>query len=46
MKRTIDKFEFIEKGVPWTGGNFYPVTSFLSIQDENIEENKIKIRIK
>ena len=45
MKRTIDKFEFKETAIPWAGGNFYPVTSFISIQDENNNENKNKNKI-
>ena len=41
MKRTIDKFEYKETAYSSIGGNFYPVTSFISIQDENNnEENK------
>ena len=40
IKRTIDKFEYKENAIPWTGGNFYPVTSFISIQDENNENNE------
>ena len=44
MKRTIDKFEYTETGAPWNGGNFYPVTTCISIQDENKNEgNKNKI---
>ena len=45
IKRTIDKYEYKENAIPWTGGNFYPVTSFISIQDENNEENKKKVTI-
>ena len=45
IKRTIDKFEYKETGAPSTGGNFYPVTSFISIQDENNSENKNKVTI-
>jgi hypothetical protein len=45
MKRTIDKFDYKEEGTPSTGGNFYPVTSFISIQDENKSENKNKVTI-
>ena len=45
MKRIIDKFEYIETGLPRTGGNFYPVTSFISIQDENSNNNKNKVTI-
>ena len=43
MKRIIDKFEYEDKGSPSTGGNFYPVTSFISIQDEDKKENKVTI---
>ena len=42
IKRTIDKFEYNETGIHSTGGNFYPVTSFISIQEENNNENKKK----
>ena len=46
IKRTIDKFDYQETGSPSTGGNFYPVTSFISIQDENTKsENKNKVTI-
>ena len=37
MKRTVDKFEYEETASPSTGGNFYPVTSYISIEDN---ENK------
>ena len=43
LKRTINKFEYEEKGNPSTGGNFYPVTTSISIQDENNSENKNKV---
>ena len=45
MKRTIDKFAYTEKRDSTTGGNFYPVTTSISIQDENNEENKNKVTI-
>lgn len=46
MKRTINKFPYIEMGIPLTGGNFYPATTNISIQDENrIEGNKNKVTI-
>ena len=45
MRRVIDKFEYKETGMPKTGGNFYPVTSFISIKDENSNENKNKVTI-
>ena len=45
MKRIIDKYAYKETGAPWTGGNFYPVTSFISIQDENNEEKKNKNKV-
>lgn len=35
MQRIIETFDYEEKDVPSTGGNFYPVTSFISIKDEN-----------
>ena len=43
LKRTINKFEYEENGNPSTGGNFYPVTSSISIQDENNSKNKNKV---
>ena len=46
MKRIINKFPYIERGIPPTGGNFYPVTTSISIQDENrIEGNKNKVTV-
>ena len=46
MKRIIDKFPFKETGAPWTGGNFYPLTTSISIQDENSNGgNKNKVTI-
>ena len=35
MERTIDKFNYIETANTSYGGNFYPVTSSISIKDEN-----------
>ena len=45
MKRVIDKFEFKESDPVSTGGNFYPVTSFITIQDENKKENPNRVTI-
>ena len=44
MKRTIDKFEYKETEGISTGGNFYPVTTSISIKDEN-NKNKVSIFI-
>ena len=41
IKRTIDRFEYTESDFPFTAGNFYPVTSFMSIEDEN--KNKVTV---
>ena len=43
VKRTIDTYEYEESTMPMTGGNFYPVTSFISIQDESEPDNKITL---
>ena len=42
MKRTIDKFVYKETEPDSTASNFYPVTSFISIQDEN-NKNKVTV---
>ena len=42
MNRTIDKFEYEETEQNSIGGNFYPVTSSISIKDEN-NNNKVSI---
>ena len=38
MKRTIDQFNYKETANTSIGGNFYPVTSSISIKDENNDE--------
>ena len=43
MQRIIDTYEYEETTMPKTGGNFYPVTSFISIQDEKDSKNKITL---
>jgi hypothetical protein len=43
MQRIIDTYEYEETASPSTGGNFYPVTSFISIQDEKDTKNKITL---
>ena len=43
MKRIIETFDYAESDIPSTGGNFYPVTSYISIQDENGGKNKITL---
>ena len=40
MKREIDKFNYIETANITIGGNFYPVTSSISIKDENNNNNE------
>ena len=42
MKRTIDKFPYEETEKISTGTNFYPVTTSISIKDEN-NKNKVSI---
>ena len=37
MKRIIDTYEYEETTSPKTGGNFYPVTSYISIKDKKSE---------
>lgn len=43
MQRIIDTYDYEESTMPSTGGNFYPVTSFISIQDEKDTKNKITL---
>ena len=43
MKRIVDTYDYEETTMPSTGGNFYPVTSFISIQDESDTKNKITL---
>ena len=43
MQRIIDTYEYEETSSPSTGGNFYPVTSFISIQSEKDTKNKITL---
>ena len=42
MKRTIDKFVYEETDRRSTGTNFYPVTTSISIKDEN-NKNKVSV---
>ena len=42
MKRTIDKFEYNETEPINIGGNFYPVTTSISIKDET-NKNKVSV---
>ena len=42
IQRKIDKFEYEETTSPSTGGNFYPVTSYISIED-NKNKNMVTI---
>ena len=41
MQRKIDRFAFVEKIDVSSGGNFYPVSSSISIKDENEENGNI-----
>ena len=43
MQRIIDTYDYEETTSPSTGGNFYPVTSFISIQSEKDPKNKITL---
>ena len=43
MKRIVDTFDYEETESPSTGGNFYPVTSYISIKDKNNKKNKITL---
>ena len=41
MKRKIDKFNYVETANNSIAGNFYPVTSSISIKDENNNKDRI-----
>ena len=43
MKRIVDTFDYEETALPKAGGNFYPVTSYISIRDEKGGKNKITL---
>ena len=43
MKRIVDNFDYEETTRPKTGGNFYPVTSYISIRDENGGNHKVTL---
>ena len=43
MKRVVDTFEYEESETVSNGGNFYPVTSYISIKDKNNGKNKITL---
>ena len=43
MQRIVDTFDYEETALPKAGANFYPVTSYISIKDENGGKNKITL---